>query len=113
MSAAPPACQEEGCPNAAAPLPPKPRIRGWTPAGGAVRWAEPRWNRWCSTHLWRRRHGRPMDAELRRVGQSVTERLVEGAYALLDAAEGGREGVRRARQRLLKVVRDARRGSAR
>ena len=53
-----------------------------------------------------------MDAELRRVGQSVTERLVEGAYALLDAAEGGRQGVRRARERLLKVVRDARRSRA-
>ena len=50
-----------------------------------------------------------MDSEVRRVRQSVTERLMEAAYALLEAAEDGREGVRRAQSRLLKVVRDERR----
>jgi SHS2 domain-containing protein len=44
-----------------------------------------------------------MDTELRAYGQSRTERLMEAAYALLDASGEGRDGVLKAKDRLRKA----------
>ncbi|HET9554324.1 MAG TPA: hypothetical protein VFP50_15285 [Anaeromyxobacteraceae bacterium] len=44
-----------------------------------------------------------MTPEVKPYGQSKMERMVEAAYALLDAAAGGRDGVLRAKDRLRKA----------